>query len=163
VRTKEINGTTTNYVQKLHALDVATGADRPSSPVTIAATNGTAFDPKKQNQRAALLLANGMVYIAWSSHCDWTPYHGWVMGYNVSNLRAAPITFNASRPGSQAGIWMCNQGPSADSNGNVYLSTGNGTFDGVNNFGECYLKLTPGVSTLSVASWFAPYNWSSLN
>lgn len=161
-RTKE-NGST--YVQRLHALDLGTGAEQPNSPVIIAANNGTAFDPYKQNQRAGLLLANGFVYITWASHCDWGPYHGWVIGYNATNLVQMPISFNATPtgPGGQAGIWMSNQGPAADPDGNVYVATGNGDFDGVNNFGECFLKLTPGLSVLSVASWFAPFNWSSLN
>lgn len=160
-RTKEFG---TNYVQRLYALDLATGTNRPNSPVIIAATNSVAFDPYKQNQRPALLLANGYVYISWSSHCDWTPYHGWVMAYNTSNLLQSPLTFNdTTSGGTQAGIWMSNGGPAADTNGNVYLSTGNGTFDGVNNFGECFLKLTNNNAGLKLSSWFAPYNWSSLN
>ncbi|HWX21636.1 MAG TPA: hypothetical protein VN578_17165 [Candidatus Binatia bacterium] len=163
VRTKEISGLVTNYVQRLHALDITTGNERPNSPVVIAAVNAVAFDPYKQNQRPALLLANGYVYITWSSHCDWQPYHGWVMGYNTSNLLLPPITYNATPSGNQAGIWMSNHGPAADSNGNVYLSTGNGTFDGVSNFGEAFLKLTNDSGTLSLASWFAPYNWNNLN
>ena len=163
-RTKEISGTTTNYLQRLHALDLSTGAERPNSPVVIAATNaGVVFDPYKHNQRPALLLANGIVYITWASHCDWTPYHGWVIGYYTTNLLKAPVSYDASPTGSQAGIWMSNQGPAADANGNVYLSTGNGTFDGANNFGESFLKLTNSGSALSRQSWFAPYNWSALN
>jgi hypothetical protein len=163
-RTKEISGTTTNYLQRLHALDITTGAERPNSPVIIAVTNaGVIFDPYKQNQRPALLLANGVVYISWASHCDWNTYHGWVIGYSTTNLLKAPVSFDATPGGSQAGIWMSNQGPAADTNGNVYLSTGNGTFDGVNNFGEAFLKLTNSGSALSVKSWFTPYNWSSLN
>ena len=153
----------TNFVQRLHALDVATGAERSNSPVVIAATNGVAFDPYKQNQRPALLLAGGYVFIAWSSHCDWQPYHGWVIGYNTANLAQAPITFNDTPGGGQGGIWMSNQGPAADTNGNVFVSTGNGTFDGINNFGECFLKLTNTGPALAVANWFAPYNWNSLN
>ncbi len=159
-RTKEFG---TSYVQKLHALDVVTGVERPNSPVVIAATNGVVFDPYKQNQRPALTLANGMVYIAWSSHCDWTPYHGWVIGYNAANLLQAPISYNATPSGSQAGIWMSNQGPAADSDGNLYLSTGNGTFDGVDNFGESFLRLTPSGNDLTLTSWFTPYNYDSLN
>jgi len=58
---------------------------------------------------------------------------------------------------------MSNQGPAADPNGNVYLSTGNGTFDGVNNFGESFLRLTPSGNNLVISSWFTPYNWSALN
>ena len=159
-RTKEFG---TSYVQRLHALDLATGFERPNSPVIIAANNGVAFDPYKQNQRPGLLLANGYVYITWSSHCDWGPYHGWVVGYNTSNLLQAPVSFNATPSGSAAGVWMSNQGPVADANGNVYITTGNGSFDGINNFGECFLKLTPSGTQLNLASWFAPYDWNNLN
>jgi PKD repeat protein len=159
-RTKEFG---TAYVQRLHALDLATGLERPNSPVVIAANNGVAFDPYKHNQRPALLLANGYVYITWASHCDWTPYHGWVIAYNVSDLLQPPISFNPTPSGSQAGVWMSNQGPVADANGNVYVTTGNGTFDGINNFGQCFLKLSPSGGNLNLTSWFAPFNWSSLN
>jgi hypothetical protein len=160
-RTKE---NSVNYLQRLHALDLTTGLDRPNSPVIIAATNtGVVFDPYKQNQRAGLLLANGYVYITWSSHCDWTPYHGWVIGYNTSNLLQGPVSFNADPSGTAAGIWMSNQGPAADTNGNIYVSTGNGTFDGVNNFGESFLKLTQSGTSLTRASWFTPHDWNTLN
>jgi hypothetical protein len=163
-RTKEISGGVTNYVQRLHALDVASGAERPNSPVIIAATNnGVAFNPFIQNQRSGLLLANGIVYITWASHCDGGPYKGWIIGYYTTNLLKAPLATNTVPTGSQAGIWMSNQGPAADPSGNVYLSTGNGTFDGVINFGESFLRFTPSGSNLVISSWFAPYNWSTLN
>lgn len=168
-RTKEFG---TNFVQRLHALDITTGLDRSNSPVAIAATypgsglggNGSVvtFDPLRQNQRPGLLLVNGTIYIAWTSHCDNTPYHGWVMAYDASSLQQLAV-FNNTPNGDQAGIWMSNQGLAADTNGNVYVSTGNGDFDGVNNFGESFLKLTRSGTNLTVASWFTPYNWSSLN
>jgi hypothetical protein len=161
-RTKEYG---TNYVQRLYALDLATGADKPNSPVIIAFSNSSiSFDPYKQNPRPALLLANGIIYITWSSHCDWTPYHGFVIGYNASNLTLPPQAYYATTPpATQAGIWMSNGGPAADAAGNVYLSTGNGTFDGTVNFGESFLKLTNNNGNISVSSWFTPYNWSNLN
>ena len=125
--------------------------------------NGTlTFDPVKQNQRPALVLANGIVYITWSSHCDLTPYHGWVIGYNTANLLATPLVYNASPDGNQAGIWMSNQGPLADTNGSIYLSTGNGSVDAVDR-GESFLKLTPSGANLNLASFFTPTNWSNLN
>lgn len=165
VRTKEMTTTSTNYVQKLHALDITTGSDRPNSPVIVAATkSGVVFDPLRQNQRPSLLLANGIVYITWSSHCDATPYHGWLIGYYTTNLSQPPVTYTATTSsGSQAGVWMSNQGPCADTNGNIYISTGNGTFDSINNFGESFLKLTPNVTNMTIASWFTPFNWNSLN
>jgi hypothetical protein len=171
-RTKEISGAGTVFVQRLHALDVATGAERPNSPVTITASapgkgagsagGMIAFDPRRQNQRAALLLVNGTIYIAWTSHCDNPPYHGWVMAYDAATLQQLAV-FNDTPGGNQAGIWMSNQGPAADADGNIYVSTGNGTFDAGRNLAESFLKLTRSDSNLYVASWFAPYNWGSLN
>jgi len=166
-RTKE-NGIT--FVQRLHALDVATGTERPNSPVSITASvlgNGDGnvggtltFDPHRQNQRAGLALVNGIVYISWASHCDWGPYHGWVIGYDASTMQRA-VVFNDTPNGYNAGIWMSGQAPSADSSGNLYLSTGNGTVDtsGTVNRGESFLKLTRNGTNLNVVSWFTPYNY----
>ncbi|HTV63031.1 MAG TPA: fibronectin type III domain-containing protein [Verrucomicrobiae bacterium] len=171
VRTKEISGGTTTFVQRLHALDVATGAERPNSPVVITATypgtgdGGTEvdFDPLRENPRPGLALANGIVYITWASHCDNTPYHGWVIGYNETNLEQA-IVWNDSPNGSEAGIWASGQAPAVDTNGNVYITVGNGTTaDAANDYGESFLKLTPTNGTMNVDSYFIPYNWSYLN
>src|SRR5579859_3538223 len=173
-RTKE-NGTT--FVQRLHALDVTTGAERANSPVVITATySGTGagnlggvitFDSQKQNQRPGLALVNGIVYIAWSSHCDWGPYHGWVIGYDAASLQQS-VVYNDTPNGSNGGLWMSGQAPAADSSGNLYLSTGNGTVgttvnrgDPINR-GESFLKLTRSGVSLNVASWFTPYNWQKL-
>src|SRR5664280_836596 len=94
VRTKEFGAA---FVQRLHALDIRTGAEMTNSPVTITATytgngdgssaNVLTFDPQKQNQRSALSLINGVLYFAWASHCDWGPYHGWVAGYDATTLQ----------------------------------------------------------------------------
>ncbi|HEX4644585.1 MAG TPA: hypothetical protein VH598_03160, partial [Verrucomicrobiae bacterium] len=173
-RTKE-NGTT--FVQRLHALDVATGAERTNSPVVITATYlGTGagnvsgvitFDPQKQNQRPGLALVNGVVYIAWSSHCDWGPYHGWVIGYDATTLQRS-VVYNDTPNGSNGGLWMSGQAPAADTNGNLYISTGNGTVgttvnrqDTINR-GESFLKLTRSGTNFNVASWFTPFNWQNL-
>ncbi|HEY3862876.1 MAG TPA: hypothetical protein VGO59_13410 [Verrucomicrobiae bacterium] len=177
--TKEITGTTTNFVQRLHALNVATGAEQPNSPVVIAAScPGTSieavggviqFSAFKQVQRPGLLLVNGMLYIAWASFDDFGPYHGWVLSYSTADLTVPPLVFNTSTAstgfsnGGQGGIWMSGTGLAADADGNVYAVTGNGVFDGAVNFSECTLKLTPGTTTLNVASYFAPYNWAALN
>ena len=174
VRTKEITATTTNYVQRLHALNIATGAERANSPMTIAATfpgtasdgNGTTvtFDPYMQNQRAGLLLVNGIIYIAWTSHCDWTPYHGWVMAYDATSLQQLAV-YNDTPNGSQGGIWMSGHGPAADASGNVYVSTANGTTDtsGTVNRAESFLKLSLSGTNLTIASWFTPYDYANLN
>ena len=173
-RTKETSGGITTFVQRLHALDITTGLDRSNSPVVINATysgNGAGnsggvltFDSLRQNQRPALLLVNGIVYITWSSHCDNTPYHGWLMGYNAGTLQQVTTWMNTPN-GNQGGLWMSGQGPAADTNGNIFLSTGNGTMDTTTNsdYSEAFLKLTNNNGTISVASYFVPYNWSALN
>ena len=173
-RTKESGST---FVQRLHALDIRTGQERANSPVVITATypgNGAGnvggvitFDPARQNQRAGLSLVNGVVYIAWASHCDLGPYHGWVMGYDATSLTRV-VVYNNTPNGSNAGIWMSGEGISADQNGNLYLSTGNGSV-GYNgnprdtiNRGESILKLTRSGGNLNVTSWFTPYNYQAL-
>jgi hypothetical protein len=160
VRTKEFS---TTYVQRLWTLDIRTGRESALGHVTIAFTNGVTFGPQIQNQRGALALINGYVYITWSSHCDGGAYHGLVAAYNATNLALPPITYNVTPSGSQAGIWMSDQALPSDSNGNVYLTTGNGSFDGVNNFGESLLKLTNNGTALLRSDWFTPFNWSTLN
>lgn len=172
VRTKEISGSTTNFVQRLHALNLATGADQPNSPVVISATypgtgdggSTVTFDPLRENQRPGLALGNGYVFISWASHGDNQPYHGWVMGYNVTNLQQT-FVWNDSPNGAEAGIWMSGQAPCVDTNGNIYLTTGNGTTDGAINqdYGESFLKLVPTNGAMQVASYFIPYNYASLN
>lgn len=107
----------TGFTQKLHALDVATGADLPQSPVTISA-NG--FNALMENQRPALMLASGMVYIGYASHCDKEPYHGFLMAYDAKTLAQVSV-FNTSPTGSEASIWQSGQGPAADEAGNVYV------------------------------------------
>ncbi|HVM46678.1 MAG TPA: hypothetical protein VMU04_01560 [Candidatus Acidoferrum sp.] len=173
-RTKE-NGTT--FVQRLHALDIRSGAEQPSSPVVItAACPGTGagssggmvtFDPQRQNQRPGLALINGIVYIGWASHCDWGPYHGWLIGYDATTLQQA-VVYNDTPNGSDGGLWMSGQAPSADSSGNIFLATGNGTVGTTSNRrdttnrGESFLKLTRSGTNLVVASWFTPYNYTNL-
>lgn len=166
-----------NFVQRLHALDLRTGAERPRSPVTIGATypghgagsaNGlVTFDPQKANQRAGLALVKGVVYIGWSSHCDWGPYHGWLLGYDAATLERV-VVYNTTPEGSNGGIWMSGQAPAADAQGNLYVAVGNGTVGtrdnpaDLINRGESLLKLTRSGGSLQVASWFTPHNWDYL-
>jgi hypothetical protein len=159
-RTKEFGST---FVQRLWALDIRRGTEIPNGHVTIAFTNGATFDPLIQNQRAALALVNGYIYITWSSHCDGGPYHGFVAAYRAADLSQPPITYNVTPSGTQAGIWMSDQAPVADVGGNIYLSTGNGTWDGSNNFGQSFPKLTNTGTALVLTDWFTPYNWNNLN
>ena len=164
-----------DYVQYLHAIDISTGADKVGSPVLITAScKGTGdgsengiitFDAQKQNQRPGLLLFKGVIYICWASHCDWGPYHGWVMGYDASTLQQKYV-YNATPNGGLAGIWMSGQPPSVDDDGNLLITTGNGTTgQGSNpndtvNRGSSLIKLSPG---LKVKDFFTPANYDYLN
>jgi hypothetical protein len=168
--------------QRLHALDLITGNEKFNAPVSISATvsgvgdGGTTvtFCPQMENQRSALTLANGVVYIGWSAHEDASPWHGWLMGYNAANLRQLSV-FNSS-PNSQAGgIWAAGGGAAVDSAGNIYVSTGNGNYDATLNgpdnhdYGDSVVKLTPFMGTtangqnLNLVDWFTPENQASLN
>ncbi len=167
-RTKESGA----FVQRLHALDIATGAERPGSPVLIQATvpgtgdghdaqNMVSFNARTENQRPALLLVNGVVYVSWASHCDQGPYHGWLIGYDAATLQRVMV-YNTSPNGGLAGIWQSGQGPAADAAGNIFAMTGNGSFDGDGGTsrGNSFVKVSP---TGQLLDWFTPYNWSFLN
>jgi uncharacterized repeat protein (TIGR03806 family) len=164
-RTKE-NGVT--FVQRLHALDVATGNERPGSPIIVTATyplagGGTlTFDPMKQNPRPGLALVNGIVYLGFSSHCDWGPYHGWLIGYSVTNLSRVSV-YNTTANGGLGGIWQSGNPPAVDPSGNLYFETGNGTFDPASgSFSDSFLRLST-TNGLALADYFTPYNQAALN
>jgi hypothetical protein len=166
--TKEGN----NHVQRLHALDITTGAEKFGGPVVIQASvpgtgdgssGGTlAFNPLMQNQRAGLLLNNGILYIAWGSHGDFPPYHGWVIAYNASTLQRVMV-FCSSPNGSQDGIWQGGGGLSTDATGDIYFTVGNGIFDvdrGGIDYGDSVMRLGPSGS---VVDYFTPYNQSTMD
>jgi hypothetical protein len=143
----------------LHALNVATGAEKLGGPVVITAPN---FVPQRHFNRPALLLANGTVYVAMGSHGDIPNWQGWVWGYNASTL-AQSFVFSTSDPTSGsngASVWDGGAGPAADASGNIYVTTGNGTYDGTKNFSETVLKLSP---TGKLLDWFTPFNFSVLD
>ncbi len=158
------------FYQRLHAIDLLTGNEKFSGPVTIAATYlgsgdgglNTTFLPRQQNQRPGLALANGIVYIAWSSHEDTLPYYGWVMGYNAANLSQATAqasVINITPDVLAGGIWMGGDAPAIDAAGNIYVLTGNGLFDASqmsapnNDYGDSFLQLSP---ALNVEQYFTP-------
>jgi F5/8 type C domain/Fibronectin type III domain len=159
------------YEQHLHAIDILTGQERAGSPKTIAAqvngngagsVNGViSFDPFKQNQRSGLLLLNGVVYIAWASHCTWGPYHGWLIGYDKTSLDQVRV-WNTTPEGKEGGIWMSGGGPAADEAGNIYVAVANGTpgvganISDLTNRGESTVKLTPNGTGFHVGSFFSP-------
>lgn len=161
-RTKEQGA----YVQRLHAVDIRSGAELPNSPVVITAsarqTSGVivSFDPKKQNQRVPLVVANGMVYITWASHNDIGPYHGWVIAYHTAQQASGPLTqayvLNDTLDGTYGGIWQAGSAPVIDGSGNLYFGTGNGDWNGTTNFGQSVIKVSP---QLKVLDYFTPDNW----
>ena len=162
------------FVQRLHALNIRTGRDKVPPIEIRAAVRGAggdakngmvAFDPLRENPRAALLLTHGVVYLAWASTCDVNPYHGWVMAYDAKTLRQVGV-FNATPSGSDAGIWQGDAGLAADSAGNVYAVTGNGTFsEGASaaNYGNTVLKLALTPAGFTVRDYFTPYNQLELS
>lgn len=167
-----------SFVQYLHAVNIISGNEIAGSPVKITATytgtgdgsvnNTLSFDAQRQNQRQALILLNGIVFITWSSHCDWGPYHGWIMGYNAKTLQQQ-IVYNDTPDGSDGGIWESGGGLAADDAGNLYAAVGNGTV-GVNNDptnlrnrGESAIKLSVSGNTLTVSSFFTPFNYADLD
>jgi hypothetical protein len=156
------------YFQHLYALAITTGVEKFGGPKLIAASvpgqgagaaNGqVAFDPLKENPRAALTLANNSVYMVWASSCDVDPYHGWVMAYDAETL-AQKAVLNVDPNGREAGIWLSDTGPAVDAEGNLYVPTGNGTFDadsGGRDYGDSVLKLDG--SSLAVLDYFTPHD-----
>jgi len=164
-----------NYHQRLHALDLTTGAELAGSPAEITGSypgtgansvNGNViFDPGQYAERAALLLVNGAIYSGWTSHCDEEPYTGWVMAFSESTLKQTQI-INLTPNGSEGSIWMSGDGIAADSNANLYFLDANGTFDAALNaggfpargdFGNAIVKLATG-GKLAVADYFETYD-----
>jgi hypothetical protein len=149
-------------VQKLHALAITTGAEKFGGPVEIKADK---FDPLKELPRAALLLANGQVYLTWASSCDVGPYTGWVMAYDARTLQQTAV-FNTAPDNGQSGIWQADNGPAVDATGHVYVITGNGKFTADANgrdYGDSALKLRLSGTQLTVADYFVPANQTMLN
>ena len=163
------------YHQRLHALDVTTGAEEFSGPVDITATypgagaegNGTTltFNPAQHKERAALLLLNSVVYTTWSSHCDNAPYNAWILGYDESTL-VQTQKLNVTPNGSDGSVWQSGAGPAADSSSNIYFLTANGTaettlnaqgFPTLGDYGNAFMKISTS-STLAVADYFNMYN-----
>jgi hypothetical protein len=187
-KTKEVRGDGNHYVQTLHALDITTGKEMYGGPAVLADTlyrggdnyqflvgasvpgtgagnlNGVVpFNALRENQRSALALVNGVVYVSWASHGDFDPYHGWVIGYDAHTLNRVAL-FNDSPNGMRGGIWMAGGTPAVDAGGNLYLAIGNGTFaitgsEGPS-YGDSIVKLDP---NLSVTDYFTPYEEADLD
>ena len=141
VKTKESTPNGPVYMQRLHALDITTGNDEPDSPAAIKATvsgngagtngeNQVAFDPLRQNQRAGLALSGGTIYVAFGSHGDVNPFHGWLLAYSETTLaQVAVFNTTPNTTPSQGGIEQGGAAPSIDSSGTIFAVTGLGIFD----------------------------------
>lgn len=163
------------YHQELHALAITSGVEKFGSPVEIKAVvtghgdgsvgGNVAFDPLRENPRAALLLSHGIVYLSWASSCDVGPYHGWVIAYDAQTLKQK-AAFNDSPDADDGGIWASDTGIAADQDGNVYAATGNGRFDaakGGRDYGDTLLKLHLESTGIGVRDYFTPSNEQHLN
>ncbi|MGB8521548.1 MAG: Ig-like domain-containing protein [Candidatus Acidiferrales bacterium] len=167
------NGT---FVHRLHALDITTGAEKSPGPVVITATvpgtgdgssGGTlTLDGLHQLNRPGLLWVNGTLYLAYASHCDFSPWHGWLLAYDAGTF-AQKSVFVTTPNNSDGGYWMSGAGVAGDSNANIFIASGNGTFDTTNipatELGDTTMKLFyAGTSTLSLLDYFTPQNESML-
>jgi len=151
---------------RIHALDITNGSEKLGGPIVVQATvAGTAqggstvsFNASKQLQRSALLLHNGVLYVAFASFNN-VPYNGWLLGYNASNLQLVSA-FCVTPNSRQGSIWMSGGGPAADASGSVYVSTANGKFDasfGGSDYGDSVLRLVPGgPNGIQVADYYTP-------
>ena len=164
------------YFQRIHALDLRTGREESGSPVSVHATfpgHGAAsrggaetFEPKQYEERAGLLLLNGMLYTSWASHCDNGAYNGWVIGYNQRTLKQTTV-LNFTPNGQMGSVWQSGAGPAADPQSYIYVLAANGTFDTALNskgfpshgdFGNAFLKISTLGGRLSVKDYFAMSN-----
>lgn len=163
------------YFQRLHAIDLTTGAELLGGPTTVQASypgtgdnsvgGNVIFDPKQYAERAGLLLLNHTIYTTWTSHCDFRPYTGWVIAYNADTLAQSNV-LNLTPNGSEGSVWMSGTAPAADNAGNIYFLDANGTFETTLNsggfpaqadFGNAFLKLSTS-SGLEVADYFATFD-----
>jgi hypothetical protein len=162
-----------NYHQRLHALDITTGAELLNGPTDIAATFQAAgvatssFDPRYYEERAALLLLNGTIYTSWTSHCDFPPYGGWIITIAQGTLARNGALNVAASSSSGPSIWMAGGGPAVDSGGNIHLLTANGAFETTldasgfpskQDFGNSFLKISNVGAGLRVLDYFTMSN-----
>ncbi len=170
-----------NYHQRLHALDLTTGAEEFGGPTEVQAsypgtgdnsTNGNViFSPGQYAERAGLLLLNGVIYTTWTSHCDIRPYTGWIISYDQSTLRQVSV-LNLTPNGNEGSMWMSGTAPAADANGNIFFLQANGTFDSTldangfpsrGDFGNAFMKVSTANRTLAAADYFEVSNQAAEN
>lgn len=168
-----------SLIHRLHALDLATGAEKPGSPVTVTAhirgepvahaaesQADIEFDSRRELARAGLLLSHDRVYVSYGSSCDRPRYQGWVLAYDTATL-AERGAFVTAREHGKAAIWMSGAAPAADPDGSIFLATGDGWFDTEmtppRELGDSILKITPRPAGLVLADYFTPYNQLQLS
>jgi hypothetical protein len=155
-------------VHRLHALDVATGQEKPGSPVKITASfvsdgKNNVFADAMQVNRPALLLQNGRLYIAFGSNgCRGGQEQGWVISYDASTLQYKGA-FDTEPGNGGAGFWQKGGGLSADASGNIYGETADGPFTVGKNFGLSVLRFKQVANNLKLTDWFTPYNLDYLD
>jgi hypothetical protein len=191
-KTQETVGGVNHYVQRLHALDITSGAEKFGGPVVLGDTtfggpdggftdltpimvpgtgdssDGTTvhFNALRENERDGLFLSGSILYMTFTSHGDTTPYHGWLVGYNPLTLQLVSV-YNTTPNGTEGAIWMGGGSPAVDGNGNIFFATGNGTFDAGPDYGMSTEKVSPtpiaGTNQLPVLTFFAPHDEASLS
>jgi autotransporter-associated beta strand protein len=172
------------FYHRLHALNITNGTEQANSPVVVTGSvPGTGrdsvggvmtFNPGQCNERPAVTLAGGVVYLAYAGYADTDPYHGWVLGYSATNLarltnyifnstpNATTATFGANA--AEGGVWQGGNGLCVDADTNLYFETGNGSFDGSTgggNYADSFLKLST-TNKLTLSDYFTPYNQLAL-
>ena len=178
-----VSGGVTNYYHYLHALNITNGTD--TNVLVTASVAGTGvdsvagrvtFNAKQENQRCALTLSGGIVYISYAGYADTDPYHGWIIGFSTTNLtqltnyvfnttpNATTSTYGANA--AEGGLWMGGDGLCVDNNSNLYFMVGNGSFSATNNsgkvdYGDSFMKLTT-TNGLAVADYFTPWDQATL-
>jgi hypothetical protein len=167
----KIGSTLADYV---HAIDIHTGRDKVKPTLISASVRGTgsgssggvlAFSAHDEQQHAGLLLDNGVVYIAFASYCDHDPNHGWILGYQASDLRRTTV-YNSTPNSFDGGIWQSATALAADAQGDIYFITGNGGFDlntGGEDASDAVLRMRPEDGSLRVIDYFSPFYQSCLN
>ena len=170
----------TNYFHRLHALDLLTGSEKTPGPVVIAGTVSGTGDGSSNGQlvfnsnnnalhqlnRPGLLLLNGTIYIAYGSHCDASPWHGWLFAYDAGTFTQKSV-YVTTPNGGLGGFWMTGAGIAADTSGNIFIASGNGDFDTTNvpatETGDTILKLGTMNQVLTLLDYFTPYNQLNLD
>jgi hypothetical protein len=163
------------YYQRIHALDLTTGKEQGTSPITVSGKYpGTGdgsqggyviFDPGQYAERQGLLLLNGVLFTGWTSHCDQRPYTGWVIAYNAKNGAQVGV-LDLTPNGNEGAIWQAGAGMASDGS-YIYVLDANGTFDtnlnaqgfpAMGDYGNAFVKISTSGGKLAVADYFNMYD-----